>query len=418
MMSLRFRLNLIILLICFFALLLGTVVTVINARHSVLEEVTSSLLFAEQLVGEQGMADQKVNLAEVRHLRVALVSDAQMNGDVFLGNVSSPHFFTELVRPDTEQLSLVLGRDKNGDPLVLVADPQDEIQEAWQEAQVFLIFLSAMSVFILLSVFAVIGRALRPVDEILLTIGEIEKGDYFKRLQSFNLPEFSNIASGINHLSERLSQSKEENRLLNKESLNVRERERHFLARELHDEMGQSLSAIKALTALAQKESNEQIGSLTQVDDICDHLFAVIRNRMAQLTPPLLNEFGLRASIDELIDKWQGKAQIAFNMEDGVETLVAVNAIHYYRIIQESLTNTLKHAQANHVWIALNKERVNDKLVMLLYIKDDGIGFNQENIKWRGLLGIKERVESLGGELSLSSESGFQMLATFPVEAQ
>jgi two-component system sensor histidine kinase UhpB len=391
-------------------------VTVVNARDSVLEEVTSSLLFAEQLLGLEGLRERTVNLAEVRHLRVALVSDDEIKSGVDSQNSSSSNgLFTRLVRPDTEQLRLVLGTDKNGDSLVLVANPEDEILEAWQEAQVFIGFLSAMSFFILISVFAVIGRALRPVDEILLTIAEIEKGDYLKRLRSFNLPEFSNIANGINHLSDKLSQSKEENRQLNMQALDVQERERHFLARELHDEMGQSLSAIKALIAAAQHESKEQIKSLVQVGDICDHLFGVIRNRMAQLTPPLLNEFGLRVSLDELIDKWQGKALVTFNMEEGVEQLVEDNAIHYYRIIQESLTNTLKHAQANHIWIELRKEVWNDKAVLRLFIEDDGIGFDLGNISQSGLLGIKERVESLRGTLLLKTKPSVQLIAIFPI---
>ena len=60
-------------------------------------------------------------------------------------------------------------------------------------------------------------------------------------------------------------------------------------------------------------------------------------------------KFGLHAAIDELIDKWTGNADVELNIDADIDTLVGSNAIHYYRIIQESLTNVLKHAQANHV---------------------------------------------------------------------
>ena len=295
-MSLQFRLNLIILLICFFTLLFGGAVTITNAQHSVLEEISSSLSLAEKLIDRQSGDSHFSGLDKVRHLRVAVVAGDPNGGSFFPDNAidtSVPELFSWFVRPNLEHRSLWLQKGNTTQLLRLVADPRDEIREAWREAQVFIIFLLLLTFLISGVVFIVIGRALRPVDDILLAFIEIEKGDYQKRLQHFKLPEFSRIANGINHLSEKLMHSKEENRRLNKHALDVRESERHYLARELHDEMGQSLTAVKALAASVKPGNESQIASLNKIDHICGHLFEVIRNRMRQLTPPLLNEVWL-----------------------------------------------------------------------------------------------------------------------------
>jgi two-component system sensor histidine kinase UhpB len=419
-MSLQFRLNLIILLICFFTLLLGGAVTIINARHSVFEEISSSLLLAERLIDRQINDSQFSGLDNVRHLRVAVITGEKNTSPPLLPDntidPNVPELFSWFVRPNLEHRSLWLEKDNSTQFLRLVADPRDEIREAWREAQVFIIFLLLLTFLISGCVFIVIGRALRPVDDILLAFAEIEKGDYQKRLQHFNLPEFSRISESINHLSEKLMLSKEENRRLNKHALDVRESERHYLARELHDEMGQSLTAVKALTASVKPGNEPQVESLNKIDQICGHLFDVIRNRMRQLTPPLLNEFGLPAAIDELVDKWPSNVPVKLTIDDDIDVLVGSNAIHYYRVIQESLTNIFKHAQATQVEIELKQVGGNVGRTIQLSIKDNGVGFNHNEVSWGGLFGIKERINSLGGKLEITSGSGTKLSAILPIE--
>ncbi|MEW5010534.1 MAG: histidine kinase [Cycloclasticus sp.] len=416
--SLRFRLNLIITFVCFVALLLGSIITVINARQSVFEEVSSSLMLAQKLLGEKPNHHQLPTLNKVRHLNITLAGDQQDENSRLDASLQGevPQLFISFVRPSLEQLSLGLEAGKNNPSIRLIADPSDEIKEAWQESLIFISLLLLLTLLISSCVFIVIGRALKPVDDILQAFVEIEDGDYSKRLPTFNLPEFNNIADGINHLSENLSASKVKNQQLSKQSLDIRENERRYLARELHDEMGQSLSAIKALSVSAKTNEGARSQSLTEIENICDHLFHVVRNRMQQLTPPLLSDFGLSTAIEELVDQWPGSSHITLTLDSSLDALVQNNAIHYYRIIQESLTNILNHAQANNVWITLNKIS-NDGAISLL-IKDNGIGFNpSEAASGRGLINIKERVESLGGTLEIDSlqGTGCQLSAIFPI---
>jgi two-component system sensor histidine kinase UhpB len=408
-MSLRFRLNLIIALICLVALLLGSVIITMNARQSVVEEISSSLILAQQLVGQEAHEGALSGLEKVRHLRVTVAGVEQnrelSQGLLLVGEV--PQLFVQFVRPNLEQLSLWLEREDNRSAIQLMADPSDEIREAWREAKVFIALLLLLTFLISISVFVVIGRALRPVDEILLAFAEIEKGHYQQHLAAFNLPEFARIAAGFNRMSEMLAQAEAENRRLNKKALEVSERERHYLARELHDEMGQSLSAIKALSVSAKQNAAIDEASLSKISAICDHLFAVVRNRMRQLTPPLLREFGLRIALEELVEQWQGTSEVMLEMEGSFESFKELGAIHLYRIIQESLTNILKYSQAEQVWIGLKIVDEKEGRFIALSVKDDGVGFDPKQTEWgSGLAGIKERVESLGGHLSIETAAG------------
>lgn len=426
--SLRFRLNLIIALVCFLALLLGSIATVLNARQSVFEEVSSSLMLAQKLIGEKANNQQLSTLDKVRHLRIKTLEHEQNNKETVdsshLDGV--PELFVLFVRPSLKQLSIWLEAGDNNPSVRLIADPNDEIKEAWRESLIFISLLLLLTLLISGCVFIVIGRALRPVNDILQAISEIEKGDYHQRLPRFKLPEFNNIADGINHLSENLSASSIKNQQLSKQSLDAREDERRYLARELHDEMGQSLSAIKVLSVSAKDNTETRNHSLHEIESICDHLFHVLRNRMQQLTPALLSEFGLSAAIDDLVNQWAGHSQINLKLDSALDGLIKDNSIHYYRIIQESLTNILKHAQADTIWITLSKINNSTTIInaatgdaIFLSIQDNGIGFNPDKaVSGRGLMNIKERVESLGGRLSIRSSQGHgcQISALLPID--
>ncbi|HIL93084.1 MAG TPA: hypothetical protein EYG50_10180 [Cycloclasticus sp.] len=409
-MSLRLRLNLIIIIICLLGLFLGGAIIVINARTSVYEEVLSSLSLAQRLLGDDSVGEQLSTLENIRHLKISVVSSDNIGRlklserDEVLG---VPALFVQFVYPDVDQLSMRLNLKNIDQSFQLLADPSDEITEAWDETLIFIAIFLLLMVFISVCVFIIIGRALRPVNNIMSAIEGIEGGHLDTRLAEVDLPEFNKISQGINHLCEKLSSSTEENRRMHKQSLNVRELERRYLARELHDEMGQSLSAIKALSVSVKQSKQVDKESLTKIESICDRLFVVIRNRMRQLSPPLLAEFGLTVSINELVDEWQGAADVMLTLDDNLDELADQNSIHLYRIIQEALTNVLKHAEAGQVSIQITSYEQSDDTCLFMSIKDDGVGFNPSTVKWGGgLVSIKERVDSLGGDLNIEADQG------------
>lgn len=423
-MGLHTRLNLIIAMICFLALLLGSGAIVINARESVLDEISSSLSLAEKLMQKVPGQQQLAVLDQARHLRVnaKLGSDGVstvLTGEKKIEGV--PQFFSYFVWPEKERLRFRLAGEDYSNVITLEADPSDEIREAWREASVFISFLFAIMIFIPLSVFYVTGRALRPVGEILEAFSDVEKGDYRKRLSGFELPEFGQIAAAFNHMADKLIRTERENRRLSKKSLQVKEEERRYLARELHDEMGQSLSAIKVLSASAHRGKNDDSALLGKIETICDHLFDVVRGMMWQLSPPLLSELGLKAALEELIERWRNQGGCDVSLEFGaeVEALVADNDILFYRIVQESLTNIMKHSHAERVEIKLLSGGEKRGRAVQLRIEDDGIGFDPDEVEWGGgLAGIRERAESIGASFGIcpGQRKGVSLVVKYFVE--
>ena len=127
------------------------------------------------------------------------------------------------------------------------ADPGDEIAESWDDARPLLLLVLGVSIIANGLLYVVIGRWLRPVERIVAAMDGIEQGDYRARLPAFELPELANVASKFNHMAEVLERSREQNRHLAQQTLAIQEGERRALAHELHDELGQSISAINAV---------------------------------------------------------------------------------------------------------------------------------------------------------------------------
>jgi len=419
-MSLRSHLNLIIAIIGCISLALGSVFTIINSKESVINEVSSSLSLVHKLMGDTVSEAQLKSIQSIRHLQVSTIG-RRVNDNASKYSVDGvPDVFVQFVHPNMQTLSLSIDVSGQHKRINIVADPSDEIIEAWREVKLFLSLLLLLTTMIFIGVFIVIGRALKPVDVILKAFSDIEAGDYSKRLEVFELPEFAQIAQGFNHMTYRLATAQIDNARLSKNALNASENERKLLARELHDEMGQSLTAIKALIVLSKRQQPPEQSNFDKVLTICDHLFSVVRNRMRKLTPPLLHEFGLLVALEELVEQWDGDANVVLDVDPVIDILLADNAIHYYRIIQESLTNILKYARADNVRLSLKRVDNEEHSIVQLTIIDDGVGFNVSSVDWgSGFAGIKERVSSLGGTLSIESmlDTGSQIHINVPLKS-
>ena len=131
---------------------------------------------------------------------------------------------------------------------------------------------------------------------------------------------------------------------------------------------------------------------------------------MHRLRPSVLDEFGLVKALQNMIDEWndnQNNIFCDFTFLDVPTDLSESLKINIYRIIQESLTNTLKHSNANKVTVTIKKDRLDNKERINLKIEDNGIGIDQDKIiPGFGLLGMKERVEMNGGIFEFESSTG------------
>jgi len=209
-----------------------------------------------------------------------------------------------------------------------------------------------------------------------------------------------------------------QNRLLTQRLFSLQESERRHLARELHDELGQWLTAIQAeagaiCSSSGAKREPEIRANAHAIGKSAAEVQSVIRRILRRLRPTLLDELGLSDSLQELAMQWrQHHPKIVCDLElDGnLGDLPEALNITLYRIVQEALTNIANHAQARHVkvWLRRGPPGVaSDPEHILLTVQDDGKGMDPSlPLKGLGILGMRERVIASGGEFMSRSAPG------------
>jgi len=201
--------------------------------------------------------------------------------------------------------------------------------------------------------------------------------------------------------------------------INIEENERKNLSAAVHDEMGQDLSALKIYLGLVSQELAEAKGDLKAKIEECKKITAGLidksHNIAFLLRPPDLDEVGLLESLESLLleSSHLSGVEYVFQKPDGRLELAPEYSLLIYRIVQELLTNMIKHSKAKNVEVSIHK---NANSIELFY-RDDGQGFdyNQDARKFLrrredkfrlGLIGLKERVEALDGSMRINSSSG------------
>ncbi len=187
----------------------------------------------------------------------------------------------------------------------------------------------------------------------------------------------------------------------------AQELERRRLARELHDETGQALTSILlGLKAMEDAKTDEQVRAAGgALRELVVHTLQDVRQLAVELRPKALDDFGLIAALERLVETWAEQTQIIVELEARLSGRLQTEVeTALYRIVQEALTNIVKHARASHVSIVLSER---GKAVSVV-IEDDGIGFVLEGARedGLGLVGMRERVGLVGGRLRVESRSG------------
>jgi two-component system sensor histidine kinase TtrS len=212
-----------------------------------------------------------------------------------------------------------------------------------------------------------------------------------------------------------------ENRFLIRKSLAVQEGERRHLARELHDELGQCITAIQAdakiISERAPRGDTHVATSVAAIQEVATRIYEVVHSMMQRLRPGMLDDLGLIDTLNEEVDAWRARQpgmDYELVIDDDLSGLGEDTNITLYRIVQECLTNIAKHAQANHVAIRLSMvdEASGDGPAGQLHtqaarldITDDGVGIDADvRGPGLGLIGMRERVEGFSGRFSVVSD--------------
>src|SRR5437868_7185768 len=250
---------------------------------------------------------------------------------------------------------------KTGGAAIATFDPAMQIGQSWREASRLLSIMAFALAGLCLAVYAALARALRPTRVIRSGLKQLAANDLSARLPSFDLAELSAISDVFNTLAQKLEAALAERSELTRKLIALQDEERRHLARELHDEFGQSLAAIRALAASARQTAAQDCASLLgECDGIArtaTGMMETLRGTLFRLRPPDVEELGLVASLEGLVAGWNGRSRgetrFSIRFDGAFETLPATISANLYRIVQEALTNAAKHAGATKVSLEL-----------------------------------------------------------------
>ena len=221
-----------------------------------------------------------------------------------------------------------------------------------------------------------------------------------------------------------------QNRELTQRLFYIQEQERRHLARELHDEYGQWLTALRMHAHLLDERCTDNEldvhDSIVVIENISSQMHKSIHRMIQELRPVDLDELGLKDSLQELVDRWQEnypRTHCDLNTKGNFDDVNRMLGVTIYRIVQESLTNTAKYAEADNVSIQLDRYtgQTEGSDYLLLRIKDDGKGINpDESTEGFGIVGMRERVLAARGEFVLNYTPGEGVLieASLPLSVK
>jgi signal transduction histidine kinase len=316
-------------------------------------------------------------------------------------------FYRGLFDPGREAVRPVIARGAKLGEAVVWFDPAVQTAEAWHEAGRLMTALAITLPLLCALVYAALARALRPTRMIRTGLERIAANDLTARLPPFDLAELSAIRDVFNHLAESLDTALAERSELTRKLIALQDEERRHLARELHDEFGQSLAAIRALASSARQTAAQDCPSLLpECDGIsrtATSMMETLRGTLFRLRPPDVEELGLVASLEGLVAGWNGRrrgeTRFSIRFDGAFESLPTAISASLYRIVQEALTNAAKHAGATRVSLELTMR----KNEIALAIDDDGRSSDPAAKSGMGLLGMRERVAALRGRFSFEA---------------
>ncbi len=440
-LSLRARLNTLLALVLMTGLAVNIARLVLDAGPRVQAEDQSVIRLAREFIetlvvnlNETPDPDARLDgvirdLSRLRHVSITRqngAAEAQPVADNDAGDDSlsspAPAWFVALIHP--EKTAVIVPVSIKGKPgsLVITSHPSDEINEIWEGIVTQLQVGSAIAAVLFLMTMKVVSRALAPIQSLSDAMTNIEAGRYDTRVEPEGPPELAAICGKLNHLAATLGDAVEGKRRLAERAVSVQDAERKEIARELHDEFGPHLFALRAhASSLMRAADTGEVGTETlrkhgsAILDQINALQQFNRRVLERLRPVGLAELGLYEAIGALLRLWREThpgviVQTAISRSLGATGETAELTI--YRIIQEALTNVFRHAGATRVEITV--ERASSRQTgatpaetgaIAVSIRDNGAGLPSDHKQGFGMIGMRERVLALGGTMSVASTS-------------
>jgi signal transduction histidine kinase len=455
--SLRFRLiaSVVTIEIIMLSLLVWNNMSIIQTTHtdrlrdtaaSMLQQIATTsgnYMMAVDYATLEGYLSKIINYKELTYIIVvdrddeAVISLGEAPSSPWPKAESHPAQVNDGVYDVTTEISvadLPMGRLLMGFSLSLM---EDAIRKSRDRG----ITIAAIEILLTVIVTVLIGLGLtRRLSMLADAAAKVEAGDYSVSVPTETDDEVGKTAHAFNRMvaevssrTQQLEQAEaktqnlfNENRMLVHASLVIQEEERKNLARELHDEMGQCLTAIQADAELIRDISQRRgdgsddrlVTSANAILDVSSRVYDVVHSMMRRLRPTILDNLGLVEALKDEIDAWSSRhpeTRCEFDYTGDLDKLDEQINIMLYRIVQESLTNIAKHASADFVSVKINQQGKQLQLI----IKDNGKGTDLtvgDKNKGLGLIGMRERVETIDGSFEIVSSpgNGFEICINVP----
>lgn len=438
-MSLKLRLLIYINLLLFIAVSIGLTAIISSAKSNVRQEILSTQSLAVFAI-ENGIQKNPeiylfkketdtlglANLNELRHLNIQFYDSNNQLRDQSSSNVSlldkPPLWFISII----EDFSTILPekrisinfKDKKLGYILITPEPMYEYSEIWQQIKhgfwVIFLFFGLVNIMI----FIVFYLTLKPIGSIIEGFQKLEDEDYKAKIKKINILELDIIGQNFNKMVKKLREGNFKIHKLSQDLINVQEQEKKELARNLHDELGQSLTAIQAEAASVKKNKNEasRTLALNSIIKISKNMMLSTRELIKKLSLGILEEMGFEIAINDLVDnfsKRHPKALINYFYDKSLNEFIPQSFEgRIYRIIQEALTNITKHSNPKKISISFKFKNMEE---LEIRIFNNGVKNKPDKESGVGLLGMTERVNQMNGKIILKKKHNFEIIINLKV---
>jgi two-component system sensor histidine kinase UhpB len=421
-------------------LALSLALGMLAARRDTQAEISGALALAQMEQQMRALATDDADaleslrrLGELRHVRLQL---ADADGQVILGaDEPRPAASLRWLMHATLGRGAESARQSVSWPIqrangrawtaTLIASPESEQREALSNLLGLFALLSASSLLMLAGMQWIVRRAFRPLQTMLAAIARIEQQDLagVQALPNMPIRELEAISGALKQLASSLEHTEQASRGLSNKILSLQEDERQRLARDLHDEFGQRLTALRVDAAWVQRRvagDAEAAGVVAGMNNQIARIQGDVRETLARLHPlagadgEVDNACRLAGLLEALASSWSRTGDGQFRCEarvhriasgtsalDGIALPRAV-VLALYRISQEAFTNAVRHSGGRHARVVVEIDDSRPATILLQWSSsDDGRGLQQAESalqRGNGLAGIKERVWALDGE--------------------
>jgi two-component system sensor histidine kinase UhpB len=437
-MSLQLRVIVSIMLVLLVSLVLGGALACWHAARSVETELNAALDVGEhsvenamaQLATARDPGQELTRLIDTfdgdRHVLAMLLDgrgEPALISSLAIPARPVPDWFVRLLGVAPQVLRFPIPPIAGHGTIMLQTDLGNEVGEVWGQLADSLVVLGLFSLLVLLLVPWTVRRGLSPLEAAIRSFQRIGAGDYDARLALGGPPELARLAEGFNHMAERLAGLEAKNRRLHERLQHLQEEERADLARDLHDEIGPFLFAVSvdaaAIPQLAAEGRRIEIAErVATIRDAVVHMQRQVKATLGRLRPIGPLGLGLADAVETLAQFWRRRApgiEVRIDLGVGDESRDERIDGTIYRIVQEGMSNAVRHGSPQRIQVTIADE---DEDNIRVAIVDDGAGIDgSAGAAGFGLIGMTERIAALGGTLEVGNRRdarGVALTAVLP----